>query len=84
MPRVNSWFSGAQRSLQKNSVPQKVHTVLTQRLSRANNHSGVRRERQLVEPRGPQEYGGEERSPAVADAMPRGFQVQDSCVALIG
>ena len=68
----------------KACAPQKVHTRLTQRFSRANTHGGVRRERQRVEPRGPQEYDADERSPARADVMPQGFPAQDSCAASRG
>ena len=38
-------------------------------------HGGVRRERQRVELRGPQENGADERSPAEADAVPQGLPV---------
>ena len=62
----------------------KVHTALTQRLSRVNTHDGARRERHRVELHGLLEYDVDMRSQAVADVMPRGFQVQDSCVAPSG
>ena len=62
-------------------APQKVHTKLMQRVSPANTHGGVRRERQRVEPHGPQEYDGGARSPARADVAPQVFPAQDSCAA---
>jgi hypothetical protein len=76
--------AGSFTGLMPTCVPQKVHTALTQRLSPANTHGGVRRERQRVELRGLLEYDVDMRSQAVGDAMARGFQVQDSCVASSG
>jgi hypothetical protein len=74
-------YLGEINDQQQACAPQKVHTTLTPRVSRANTRGEVRRERQRVERRGPQEYGGDEHSPAGAAAMPQGFPVQDSCAA---
>jgi hypothetical protein len=51
-------------------APQKVYARFTPPFFQANTHGGVLPEWQRFEPRGQQEYDGDERSPAQEDLMP--------------